>query len=303
MPGSSSNPLDPRPTVIVYGNCQSDAATSILNRHPAFAERYRAIFYPGYDHPTQRAEDISAQDFAACALLLEQRDQIGFAGRHLLPDEVRVVKFPALDFNLFWPFNTVNPFNTASPENPHGFPYGDRIVVGCVKKGMSADAILEYYLEGWDEYGVDLNRLAALETARIALRDSHSDVQFGSLVLERFRDKRLFWTANHPTADLLGEMTSLLLAAAFPGEVWASNSDTYETIVTNFSDRGPLGAVGVPIHPQVAAYLGLDWYRFDEPYQTGDGRFVSYREYFAEMIAVSVERFQADGGAAEPKPA
>jgi len=290
---------DSRPTVVIYGNCQGDAATTVFNKHPGFAERYRAVYYPGYDHPTMKASDIPAADFENCVVLLEQRDQLGFAGRDRLPHDIRTVKFPALDFNLYWPLSSSNPYATPPPGTTgETFPYGDRIILGCVKKGMSADAILDYYLTGWDSYQVDIQRLASLETARIALRDSQSDAKFGSLVLDGFRTSRLFWTSNHPTAPLLAEMLTRLLAAAFPGERWAKEADMERFITDFFSWRGPLGKVGVPIHPEVAAYLGLTWYDKNEKIMLESGRLVSYEEYFAELIRATIERHAASAAAA-----
>ena len=285
---------DSRPTVVLYGNCQADAATTIFSRVPGFSERYRAIFFPSYDHPTRRANDIPQADLDACVVLLEQHDQSGFSERGLLPADTRTVRFPALDFNLFWPFNCVNPFNTPDEKNPLGpFPYGDRIIVNCVRQGMSADETYEYYASRWEDYQIDLTRLAALETARIAHRDARSDIKIGSLILERFHDDPLFWTVNHPRADLLAELTKHLLAAAFPNDTWASDLDMLRIIVGNFSAAGPLGGVGVPVHPAVAKYLGLKWYDPNAGYRAGDGRIVSQEEYLREMIALSVERHAA----------
>ncbi|MDQ2992890.1 MAG: WcbI family polysaccharide biosynthesis putative acetyltransferase [Candidatus Eremiobacteraeota bacterium] len=281
------SPIDSRPTVVIYGNCQADAATTVFNKHPGFAERYRAIYYPGYDHPTQNAADIPSEDLARCVLLLEQRDQLGFAGRDRLPREIKVVKFPAVDFNLYWPFSCTNPF--ASVPGVESFPYGDRIILGCVRKGMAADEILEYYLTGWPQYHTDLYRLAALENARIALRDSHSDLKFGSLVLEQFRDRRILWTTNHPTVPLLSVMMERLLSAAFPGERWVETTKMEKFITDFFSWRGPLGKVGIPVHPEVAASLGLTWYDSDEKYLLEGGDLVSYPEYFERLIRASLD--------------
>jgi hypothetical protein len=296
---TSASPQETRPTVVIYGNCQADAATTIFNRHPSFRERFRAIFYPSYDHPTIKPEDISPADVAACAVLLEQHDPVGFPLRQLLPAGIRVVTFPSLDFNLLWPLTCPNPFDTRTAGRNYGiFPYGDRVILTCVKRGMNADDILQYYLRGWDDYKVDLGRLTSIETARIAQRDEHCDVQFGSLVLERFRVERLFWTVNHPAAPLLAQMTTKLLAAAFPGEPWAQCDDMFETIVGNFSPYGPLGSIDVPIHPDVADYLGLSWYRYEEGHRLSDGRVLSYEQYFRELIAQSVEGHAQEGARA-----
>lgn len=280
---------DTRPTVVIYGNCQADAATTILARVPGFTERYRAVFFPSYDHPTQKADAIPKADLAACAMLFEQHDQFGMAQRALLPPDVPTVKFPAIDFNLLWPFNCINPYNAPDTKDPLGpFPYGDRIILRCLQQGMSAEETFDYYVTQWEDYKVDLHRLAALETARIALRDSRSDVKLGSLVLERFHDDRLFWTVNHPVAELLAEFTTRLLTTAFANQAWVNELDTLTTIVGYFSPRGPLGSIGVPIHPGIANYLGLKWYGADDLYRASDGRMRSYEEYFHEMIAHSV---------------
>lgn len=285
------NDRDRRPTVVIYGNCQADATTNVFNKHPGFAERYRAVYYPGYDHPTLKPGEIPDEDLAGATVLLEQRDQLGFTGRERLPRDIRTVKFPAIDFNLYWPLTSTNPYaNPPAGGSGEIFPYGDRVILNCVKKGMKADEILDYYLTGWSSYYVDLHRLAALETARIGLRDSQSDLKFGSLVLGRFRDEQLFWTVNHPTAPLLAEMITRLLAAAFPSERWTEEAHMEKFITDCFSWRGPLGKVGVPIHPEVAAYLGLSWYDPNATYMLESGRLVSYEDYFTELIGASVER-------------
>lgn len=291
MADSESTPIadDGRPTVVIYGNCQADAATTIFSRVPGFNERYRAVFFPSYNHPTCKVEDIPQSDLDACVVLLEQHDQVGFAQRGLMRADLPTVKFPALDFNLFWPFNCINPFNTPDAANPLGpFPYGDRIIVNCVRQGMSAAETYDFYLNNWEDYKVDLHRLAALETARIAQRDSRSNIKLGTSILEQFHDRRLFWTVNHPCAELLAELTTGLLTTAFANDTWVGELDMLATIKGNFGKRGPLGSVGVPIHPRVAKYLGLKWYSADDLYRAGDGRMVTHEEYLREMIAHSV---------------
>lgn len=203
-----------------------------------------------------------------------------------MPDDCVTVAFPSVDFNLLWPFNCVNPYNRVEPPQfPWGrFPYGDRIVLGALERGMPPADVLEYYLTGWDSYKPDLNRLARLERARLDARDSHCDVKLTPWVIERFRKRRLFWTVNHPAQVVLSEMVSRLFQAASAVEPALQNADLEETSRIYFPAGEQLSIANIPIHPAVAEELQLEWY---DPNQRFDvfGKTYSYEEYFKEMIA------------------
>jgi Polysaccharide biosynthesis enzyme WcbI len=286
-------------SLILYGNCQADAMTSTLRLEPIVSGFYDVAYFRSFDHPSEGRMSFDDRITRRCELLWEQHDPQTFPQTGLLPRDCLSVKFPAADFNLLWPFNCVNPYNAPEPPTyPFGrYAYGDRVIANAIDRGMNPDDILEYYLNAWDDYKVDLDRLLQLETARINARDARCDVKIGDFVLKRFRKERLFWTVNHPTPVLLRELIERLLQFSDPVQPVLADADVVTTLSTHFRPEGPLGIVGIPIHPKVAEHLELEWYDPNERYHSWDGKTYSYVEYFEGMIRQAI-RVRAEGTAA-----
>ena len=276
-------------TLIIYGNCQSEAISLMLAKLPRIAERFEIVYLRSFEHPSDGWQQIEARQVANCTLLLEQHDVRAFPQRSHLAAEAKVLKFPALDFNLLWPFNRVNPYNVYEPPHfPFGrFSYGDRIIVDCIDKGMAPDDILEYYLNRWDDYAPDLDRLCQLEAARLAARDRHCDLKMGRFVMDEFRNAQLFWTVNHPTSGLLAQVIVQLVNVALAGEVRVSVDEVAEKQGQYFA-KDPLGALRVPIHPRVAEHFELTWYDPNDRYGASADQAFTYVEYFRKMIKSSL---------------
>jgi hypothetical protein len=277
---------------IIYGNCQAEAIAAVLAKNALISSLFRIVYVRSFVHPTSGTMEVSDDDLAQCALLAEQHDPRPFPYRERLPQGSPIVTFPAVDSNMFWPFTVPNQLDAPEPPDyPFGrFPYGDRIIAGCIQKGMSAPDILDYYLNGWDDYKLDLDRLQKIEFARLRSRDDHCQVKMADYVIENLRAERLYWTVNHPTAELLREITHRLVRICTGNNETVENeADIAGTIRDHFGERGPLGVIGVPIHPKVAEHFGLTWYSARErwPYY---GRMLKYEEYFRELIAVSLAR-------------
>lgn len=286
-------------SLILYGNCQADAMTSTLRADAVVPNFYGIYYFRSFDHPTEGATSFDERVTRRCGLLWEQHDPQAYPQAQLLPANAVVVRFPAADLNLLWPFNCVNPFNAPEPPTfPFGrYAYGDRIISQAIERGMNADDILDYYLNGWDDYKIDLDRLLQLETARIKARDARCEVKIGDFVLERFRKQRLFWTVNHPTSVLLAELIERLLHASERAQPALKDAEVAQTLREKFRPEGPLGVVGVPIHPKIAEHFELEWYDPNERYHSWDGKTYSYVEYYEGMIRQAL-RVRQEGTAA-----
>lgn len=289
----------PRQSLILYGNCQADAMTSTLAVDPIVSGFYQVAYLRSFEHPVEGRASLDERLARRCVLLWEQHDRQTFPQRDLLPKGCLTIRFPAVDLNLLWPFNCVNPHNAPEPPVfPYGrYAYGDRVIANSVDRGMNADDILEYYLNGWEDYKIDLNRLLQLEEARIRARDARCDVKIGEFVLNRFRKERLFWTVNHPTPPLLNALAERLLQASDPVQPALQDADVAATLSSHFRPEGPLGVVSVPIHPKVAEHLELEWYDPNERHRSWDGKTYTYAEYFEGMIRQAL-RVRGEGTAA-----
>jgi len=190
-----------------------------------------------------------------------------------------------------WPMTAVNPYNPSEPSFPFGrFPYGDRVILSQIDAGKSPEEILEYYLNAWDDYKPDLDRLLKLELARFAARDAKCDIGMGQVFFDYFAAERPLWTVNHPTRRLLQELVERIAAAALLVDKRFAEADIATTMESHFalSPRGPLGVISVPIHPGVARHFQLSWYDENEHHFLWDGTSLVYQDYFKELIDWSI---------------
>ncbi len=272
-------------TAIVYGNCQGEAIASTLKADAHIAALLKTVYLRSFENPLLGASTLPQRIVGSAVLLWEQHDLVRFPHAAGLRADVLALTFPSMDSNLLFPFTVGNPYDIADREFPHGrFHYADRAIIRAIDRGMNRDDVLEYYLTRWDDYKIDLDRLAQIEAARTQARDGHCDVRIGDVIGANMRTRRLFWTTNHPTPFLLGALVERLLAASESLAPSLADADIEATMVGYFGEKGPLGAVSTPIHPRVAEHLGLEWYDPNERYPIWDGTLCSYEEYYAAMI-------------------
>ena len=293
-----------KPLLVVYGNCQAEAMCLVLSVFPRIVQRFSIKYVASYEHPAGHSRELAAQELYSTAIVLEQHDPLPFPHHDRLPARAKTVKFPSLDSNVLWPFSRSNPYN--EPEPPRflfgRFPYGDRIIIDCIEKGMPAKEIMQYYKTSYDLYAPDMDRLLKIEVARLSARDSHCDVKMAQYVLDNFRERRLLWTIDHPTNTLLNELIVRLLNVALPDEEPFASTELDAICEVHFA-REPLSTFNVPIHPRVAEHFGLRWYNPNERYEIGEsnaspygtfvtmilgGKSYSYAEYFESMIRASL---------------
>ncbi len=260
----------------------------LLRADPIAGELFRYVYVCSYS--TEREPLPSDEDFADCALLCEQIDWKAFPHRDRLPANCPTILFPSLDSLLLWPFNCINPYNVPElPTFPNGrFICGDRIILREVDKGRSAEDIHDYYLNGWDDYKVNIKRVRELERIRIEKRDARCDVQAGDLVLDKLGREPLFWNIGHPRRPLLATLMSRVLERCAEIEPALARIDAHRLEADHPGVGKGLSEVAVPIHPAIADELELEWYRTDTIYQQYGGLAFSYSAYFDQLIRYSI---------------
>lgn len=222
------------------------------------------------------------EELAACDVLFEQVEQHRYSRLHELPAGCTVVRFPSLDTNLLWPFDAVNPYDEPAPGRSIGrFPHGDRILLRCVERDWDEDRIVDHYLNGYESYRLDMARLAVLEDARLKARDARADVSMSDTI-DIGGPRSLFWSNHHPRKELMGTLVRRVTAAAAgaipelagfdPPAEWLERCD------------GTCSENPVPVHPGVAAELGLPWYDPHATYLQRDGARLTHDEYVREYV-------------------
>lgn len=275
-----------RPTILLWGDAQAEAAAVVLRGLPAISTAYDVVYCDARTNGNAPARET----IAACAYSFEQQGrEVSYASR--LPRSCKRISFPALRFRLLWPLAAPNPFNRPEAANPPGpFPWGDSFITACLKRGMHADEIMRFYqAPTWHPSWPNLDAFFKQESLELSTADTKCDVKIGSFILKHFRKTRLFWSANAPTDHLLSELVYRLLHAAF-GPRTDMERDAVQAVLASRGGQDLLGRVAAPIHPLVARHFSLEWYDPQEKYASFDGEDRTFGEYYRDMIAYSTAR-------------
>ncbi len=290
----------PERYIVFYGNCQVEAMVNcqveaMVNAlgDELVAVGYEPIYLPSWSLPGEIPRELTDDERAACVLLLEQYDRAAQGYPEGLRDHCPTVRFPSLDTNLLWPFNTVNRYNDAPTQRGGGQVNADRVLLRCIDRDWDAEKILTYYLNGYEDFKLNLERVAAMDRLRWESRDAACDIRMTD-VLTTYRTVQLFCSSNHPTAALFNILMRRLVRAA------ADHHPTLLALHRNLTERETFknGTWGyVPIHPGVADDLDLQWYRRDALYPQRVGPALTHDEYVLAFVTRMIEtrRRKRDG--------
>jgi hypothetical protein len=252
-----------RQLCLLHANCQGEPLMAALSASPDFAAAYAPRGYLNY---ARRA--IPQADLDACRLFLYQ--QLGpewgdLSSQSLLarlPKDCRALCIPNMFFRGPWPLWSGAP----------GFDYRDVLLDRLIDMGLPARDILHVCLRAPLTAKYDL---AALLDETIAIerrRQASTPVPYLDFVLENFRTRPLYFTVNHPGAELLSLAASGILARLGLGPMAAT-----------FELPPEYAAFELPVHPQVAEAYGLAYGREGATFNVY-GRRLSFEQYAAAYV-------------------
>ncbi len=282
-----------RATLFVTGNVQAAAIAQVLQNLPPVVERFTVEQFDS-------SEDLP-KSVPKGSLWLEQVDANGTLSGALPMGVTKRVSFPSLELHLLWPFNSVNPSNKpAPPDFPFGrFPYGDSFIQSCIAQGVSRSDILRVYLSNaWSPTWPDLDRLFRKESERLSALDSTFKLGIGGYILKHFRLERLFLTPQSPTDLLLAELTTRLLAVAFPGDSSMASANA-PGVISSLGPRDCLGLLAIPIHPLVARHFQLTWITPNSRFNYFNRAQLTDREYYGRFLDDALGDGAGHGGTPE----
>ena len=228
---------------LLHANCQGEPLARLLGLSAEFSRRWEVRHYTNYTR-----ESIPDADLETCDLFLYQNlDQKwgDFSSASLLArlnPKARPICVPNLYFLGCWPFLT----------NDSVMDFGDSFLDRLIDQGVDKPAILKLYLHSDITRFIDLDAALA-ETFRIEeAKETHSAIKTVPLVREHWKRRMLFHTCNHPGKMLMGHLANGVLAELGIKPLPDALTDNF---VLEYSD------FDLPIHPQVAAYHGLDYGR------------------------------------------
>lgn len=256
-----------RPLIVVFGNCQAEAVASTMASLPELRDRFDFHYHRSFQAAGQEAvQPLSAANLQRVEFVFEQATaKVRFDQAASLPKKTRITPFVSLDFNPLWPLHIHEKRSVPEPDFPFGwFPYGDRAIASVVADGLTGDEGYEAYLSRSDAMLRNLDRVLEIEKKRWAIIESVTGSDFLNLVLDGFREKKLFHTFNHPSRDAITLVASHVLAQS---GLLGCDQGKIEELVRPYVDHcWDASGLEAPIHAKVAQAFDLEWWSPDMTY-------------------------------------
>jgi hypothetical protein len=254
-------------------------ALPILRRHVAchFVNTYRGV----------EAVPPPAEALQSARLCWEQSggnpNNEWFGLRRKLPADCEVRRFASPRMNALWPFLGAD--NRMAPEPdlyPTGrYPFGDRVGAALAHLQLTDDVMQLSYESMTEKEMPDLDALLAADRAAWRGMDAAHDIKIADFIVENFRRYRLFLAPPSPTGELLRYMVVQLLNGS-PIEALCNRAALQREL--DFLLTGYIGGrQELPIHPQVARWFGLAWWRPGMRYRW-HGNHWTFEEYALRYI-------------------
>jgi hypothetical protein len=185
-------------------------------------------------------------------LVQDIRDWEHYPLRPHIRDDVRIIKFPLLHFASLWPFDHYNgPGDKEAYEREWPnltFLYHDGLLARLRKEIPDREERLLAYRTLSADGIINFTRLHDFEKRRLTAMDKQFGCKIGQFILDNFQRKKLFYTTNHPNGQIIGMLLQYLLRQLGMGQGLRPNSTLDH-----------LRRLQIPVHPKVAAALGVKW--------------------------------------------
>jgi len=265
---------------LLHANCQGEELAALLRASAAFDSRYGLTLRTNYTR-----EPVSAQELAECDAFLYQYlddtwEKLASQAllRQLAPSAL-ALQIPNLFFKGYWPFWTA-----------HGpIDFSDTLLNRLIDESAPKAAILKLYLHSNIANFIDL-KAALNETIAIERqKEAHSCVKYVDYALQLWKQRMMFLTVNHPGLDLLVHVAQGILDALGLPPLTGQEL-TRLKLQDNFPSYIDFE---LPVHPQVAAFYGLE---FGGPQQTYAifSRRMTFEQYISRYIDCRQSGMDAD---------
>jgi hypothetical protein len=238
--------------LIVVGNCQAQLVHAGFCRVDGLSARFDARYH-FVDLPPELHE-AGKRELAEAEILFVQdiQDWRRYPLRDCVPAQARIVEFPLLRFASLWPFDHYNGLGdrqALAQEWPNvSYIHLDGLLGRLRREIPDPEARFRAYRDLAVDSLVDCRRLHDFEERRLIAMDRKFAGGIGAFILDGFRRRRLFHTTVHPSGEVMARLLRLLAARleVVPGTFSADRLDQ-------------LNYLEVPVHPLVAAALGVRW--------------------------------------------
>jgi hypothetical protein len=254
----------PKELCIVHANCQGEPLMERLMTSPEFTARYEWRLFTNYIR-----EPVPGEAMDRCSLFLYQHlgpEWGELASETLLfrlPETAASLCLPNMFFKAYWPMWS----------GRKGFDFRCEHLDEFIALGLPPEETVLLFLRS-DVTRYDLLDRVGQTIRQERERESHTPVKYMDLILDRYRETRLFNTVNHPGRLLMDHAARGVLAQlglAGPDEAALASLEA------------PFADFEQPINPAVAKHFGWDFAGSDTNYQIY-GRRMSFARYVANYV-------------------
>ena len=266
-----------RRRIVIIGNCQCETLRQGFTRIEALNRRFEAKYH--FVQLPKNLHEFAAGDLQRCDILLVQDIRLWdeFPLRDCVNPTAEVIRFPALRFASLWPFDTWNGPGDREAHDREApnltFDYLDGLLGRLRKEIPDKEARFQAYRRLQWPGIVNYRRLHQTEIRRLANLDKQFGVAIGAFVLENFQTRQLFHTTVRPNwraFSLLMQYVAKCVGVTDP----VALTESYDVLLRNPQ---------VPVHPKVAADLGVAW-ADDRARYLNRGREVTWETYVRSYI-------------------
>ncbi|AOO83420.1 WcbI family polysaccharide biosynthesis putative acetyltransferase [Bosea vaviloviae] len=263
--------------IVIFGNCQGNLLAEALRDHSGFSRQFSVKHHymelPAYLHEQGR------RDLEECDMLLIQdiREWEQYPLRDYVPEQLPTLRYPCVRFASLWPFDAFNGPDDKLARNrdfPNfEFTYFDGLLARLRKELPDHERRFKAYESLQIERVVDFKRLHTFEERRLEEMDRKFTVGIGAYILDNFRNRQVFYTTAHPNGAIMKMLVKhVTRELGLSLHFWLPGS------------LNSLRRLQVPVHPKVAAALGVKWADAQRTYLVR-GEWITWEEYVRKYIS------------------
>ncbi len=274
--------------ICISGNCVSGPLYDMLLNHTTLGQKYEIkLLKPVFMVEQQDVESIK-RDVASCDIFItqpikgENYKQLGIDTetlKSLMKKDSKLLKIPVPYFIGYFPeqFYLHDEKSTLIGEcEGLAHPYHNRIIFYGYLKHLNAQEVLD--ILNSETNIKNITKIAEKSLEELKIRDENLDFGLYEFVKENYKNKRLFWTINHPTNCILEYMCNEILKKLSLDENFDINN------LEEFLDK----AYRTPIMKSVAAELQLSNIKDDEKYSVDIiNAYYKYYEKHSELVEIN----------------
>jgi hypothetical protein len=256
-----------RKKCLVYGNCQCPIISRILCANPGFSLNYEIVkFKPVFKIEKSDLEDLKTI-LQEIDLFIYQPVKSGYRGleelgtdylKNLLKPHSLSISFHSLYFNSYNPeIIYVSKPNAIDDDRVFVGPFGDyhnKNIIDMFIRGCQVKDVIKFLNdpEALDRLSIQEDLKSSINELERRECEFGIDVDIASYIRHNYQLKRLFWTKNHPSNDILFYCASNILERL--GFLDNQNILMKRLIATEFLD-----GTYFSIHPAIYRALELSF--------------------------------------------